>query len=486
MSLYTQSHTRIVDVHDHVDIMIGTEITVAGSIRFAQKHGSKLLFIKLSDGSCPADLLLVVRTTSDGDDLKRARKECTRGVSMKATGILIESRGKEQDVELKVTSFETFGSCPSGHPIPKTDLTMDYIRGHPEFRIVTQVMQSVMTIRNECFKATHDFFQGQKFQWIATPLITSSDCEGAGETFTVTTMMGPKTKTSDIPTLDDGSVDYEKDFFGKLSSLTVSGQLNVETYVKTFGQVYTFGPTFRAEDSNTYRHLAEFWMIEPEIAFADLKTDMDLAEDYVKYCLCGVLTNCRGALEILSGHENKSEVHLDIPMIEKIAKCDKFPRITYTDAIEMLEKSTTEFEFPVSWGIDLSSEHEKEIVKMLGNIPVFVHQYPRAIKAFYMKETAGCDPDRMTVQSMDLLVPGIGELIGGSSREDSYDRLNTRIEEVGVDPDSMKWYLDLRKYGACPSSGFGLGFERLVQFASGMHNIKDTIPFPRYPGKCDC
>jgi len=421
---------------------INTEITVCGWIRTIRKQRD-ITFIALNDGSSFANLQIIVNK-----DIELS-PECSVGASIRVEGKIVESPAKGQRVELIASKIHLYGGIPNAkeYPLAKKRHTLEYLRGMAHLRPRTNTFGAVTRVRNTCAKATHDFFQKGKYKYIHTPLITSSDCEGAGETFNVTT-------------------DYTEKFFDKDAYLTVSGQLNVESYCCALGNVYTFGPTFRAEKSHTNRHLAEFWMIEPEIAFAELPDVMEVAEEYVKYCIIQLLDENREDLEFFQ------KMYSDglIEHLETISTT-KFIRLTYTEAVEQLQE-----DFPdLQWGDDLNSDQEKLLAS---KIPVFVYDYPREIKSFYMKD----NEDGKTVGATDLLVPGIGELIGGSVREDDYDKLLSKMQEYKMDIETYQWYLDLRKYGSIPHGGFGLGFERLLLLVTGMTNIRDVIPFPRVPG----
>ena len=421
---------------------INTEITVCGWVRTIRKQRD-ITFIALNDGSSFANLQIIVNK-----DIELS-PECSVGASIRVEGKIVESPAKGQRVELIASKIHLYGGIPNAkeYPLAKKRHTLEYLRGMAHLRPRTNTFGAVTRVRNTCAKATHDFFQKGKYKYIHTPLITSSDCEGAGETFNVTT-------------------DYTEKFFDKDAYLTVSGQLNVESYCCALGNVYTFGPTFRAEKSHTNRHLAEFWMIEPEIAFAELPDVMEVAEAYVKYCIIQLLDENREDLEFFQ------KMYSDglIEHLETISTT-KFIRLTYTEAVEQLQG-----DFPdLKWGDDLNSDQEKLLAS---KIPVFVYDYPREIKSFYMKD----NEDGKTVGATDLLVPGIGELIGGSVREDDYDKLLSKMQEYKMDIETYQWYLDLRKYGSIPHGGFGLGFERLLLLVTGMTNIRDVIPFPRAPG----
>jgi len=441
------------------------DVTAAGWVRTRRDSKGGFSFIELNDGSCFGNIQIIA-----GDSLENYATDVQHlypGSSIRVTGKLIESQGK-QNVEIQATSLKVLGACdPTSYPLGKQRISFEKLRESAHLRPRTNSFGAIARLRNELAKATHDFFQSEDFLYVHTPIITASDCEGAGEMFQVTTL-----DNKNMPTNDDGSIDYSKDFFGTKSNLTVSGQLEGETYACALGNIYTFGPTFRAENSNTRRHLAEFWMIEPEMAFADLDDDADLAEKYLKFLFQRVLDNCAEDLQFFDSRIEKG-------LIEKLTRLadSSFTRISYTEAISVLEKSDEKFDFPVKWGIDLQSEHERYLTEQVYNGPVVVMNYPKEIKSFYMR----LNDDNKTVAAMDVLLPQVGEIIGGSQREDRLDLLTERIKESGLNPEEYWWYLDLRKYGSVPHAGFGLGFERIVQFCSGMHNIRDVIPFPRTP-----
>ena len=408
--------------------------------------------------------------------------------SVRAEGVLIESPASGQAVEVTLESLKCLGTCnPDEYPLQKNKMSMEYLRTNAHLRARTNTFGAVYRVRNQMAFAVHSFFQERGFQYINAPEITCSDCEGAGEMFQVTTLSMEKIaeialeKGAKGMKVEDAAklVDYSKDFFGKKASLTVSGQLEAETMATALSRVYTFGPTFRAENSNTPRHLAEFWMIEPEMAFFDLNDDMDIQEDFVKYLLNWALTKCRADLEFF---DKRIQPGL-IEQLEKVAKAD-FVRISYTDAIAKLEeaeKNGAKFEFSPYWGCDIATEHERYLTEKIFGCPVMVFNYPKEIKSFYMKQ----NDDGKTVKAVDVLVPGIGELIGGSEREESYEKLCAEIEKRGMDKSIYDWYLDLRKFGTVPHSGFGLGFERLIRYVTGMENIRDVIPYPRAPKLAD-
>ena len=386
------------------------------------------------------------------------------------TGTLVASQGKGQSYEVQAQEIEVYGTAED-FPMQKKGHTLEFLREKAHLRMRTNTFGAIFRIRHHLAFAIHKFFNDKGFFYLHTPLITSSDAEGAGEMFQVTTL-----DVNDMPRTEDGKIDYSKDFFGKMTSLTVSGQLEGELGATALGAIYTFGPTFRAENSNTPRHLAEFWMIEPEMSFYDINDNMDLAEEFIKYCVKYALDHCQDDIAFL----NKMFDNTLIERLNSVLK-DEFVRLTYTEGIKILEESGEKFEFPVKWGVDLQSEHERYLVEKHFKRPVILTDYPKDIKAFYMKQ----NDDGKTVRAMDVLFPQIGEIIGGSEREASYDKLMTRINELGIPMKDMWWYLETRKFGTVPHSGFGLGFERLVLFVTGMANIRDVIPFPRTPNNCE-
>ncbi|KAL3681058.1 hypothetical protein R1sor_024014 [Riccia sorocarpa] len=460
---------------------VGQKMTIRGWVRTCRLQKT-FTFIEVNDGSCLSNLQAVVQNDVEGYDAIESGL-VTTGASVAIEGELIESQGAKQKVELKATKVTLIGgSDATTFPVQKKNMTREYLRTIAHMRPRTNTFGAVARVRNALAYATHQFFQEKGFVWVASPIITASDCEGAGEQFCVTTLipnshLDPTTKISDIPTTKEGVLDWSQDFFGKPAFLTVSGQLNAEIYATSLSDVYTFGPTFRAENSNTSRHLAEFWMIEPELAFADLRDDMACATAYLQHVVRHILQNCKEDMAFFDRWVEKGI----IARLQAVAEKD-FVHITYTDAVELLSNSKKKFEFPVKWGCDLQSEHERYLTEeAFKGSPVIVTDYPKEIKAFYMRE----NEDGKTVAAMDVLVPRVGELIGGSQREERLDRLEARIEELGLNKDSYWWYLDLRRYGTVPHAGFGLGFERLVQFATGIENIRDVIPFPRAPGSAE-
>ena len=457
--------TKIVDVLK--SDAFGTTVNVKGWVR--TRRGSKQVsFIALNDGSTINNVQIVVDVDKLGEEFL---KPITTGASISVNGTLVQSQGKGQNVEIQATEIEIYGSAdPNTYPLQKKGHSMEFLREIAHLRPRTNTFGAVFRIRHNMAIAIHKFFQERDFVYVHTPLITGSDCEGAGEMFQVTTM-----DLSNVPT-KDGKVDYSQDFFGKPTNLTVSGQLNGETYAMAFKNIYTFGPTFRAENSNTTRHAAEFWMIEPEIAFADLTDDMMLAESMLKYVISYVLEHAPEEMAFFNQFVDKGLIE----RLEHVVNSD-FGRITYTDAITELEKHNDEFDYKVYWGCDLQTEHERYLTEKIFKRPVFVTDYPKEIKAFYMK----LNEDGKTVAAMDCLVPGIGEIIGGSQREDDYEVLKNRMAECGLKEEDYEFYLDLRKYGSARHAGFGLGFERCVMYLTGMGNIRDVIPFPRTVGNCD-
>lgn len=444
----------------------GADVCVKGWVR--TRRGSKSVnFIALNDGSTIKNVQIVADVEKfDAEMLKLI----TTGACLSVEGTLVESQGAGQSVEIQATAIEVLGTCAADYPMQKKGQSFEYMRQHAHMRLRTNTFGAVFRIRHNMAMAIHNYFHEHGFFYFHTPIITASDCEGAGQMFQVTTK-----NLYDLKKDKDGKIDYSDDFFGKTTSLTVSGQLEGELGATALGAIYTFGPTFRAENSNTPRHLAEFWMIEPEVAFIDLAELMDLEEDFIKYCVKWALDNCQDDLAFL----NKM---VDPTLLERLHHVvdEEFVRLPYTEGINILEKAVAEghkFEFPVSWGMDLASEHERYLVEEYFKKPVIMTDYPKEIKAFYMKINA----DGKTVQGTDVLFPQIGEIIGGSVREEDYDKLMHEIEERQIPMKDMWWYLDTRRYGSCPHGGFGLGFERLILFVTGMQNIRDVIPFPRTP-----
>lgn len=443
----------------------GQAISLQGWVR-TKREGKGITFLEVNDGSSMAGLQVVLN--ADMADYDTVVKALTTGSSVEISGDLVESPGKGQRVELQGQTLTVFGTADGEtYPLQKKRHSFEFLRGLGHLRARTNTLGAVFRVRNACAQAIHQFFQEQGFLWMHTPIITASDCEGAGEMFAVTGL-----DLNQVPKTAGGQVDYGQDFFGKPAYLTVSGQLEAEIMAMAFKDVYTFGPTFRAENSNTSRHLAEFWMVEPEMAFCDLVGNMDLAEDFLKYIFSSVLNACPEDMEFFNQRIDDSVLATADNIIN-----NTFERITYTEAVKLLEQADKSFEFPVEWGIDLQSEHERYLAEDLFKKPVIVTDYPTGIKAFYMRLNDGGE----TVAAMDVLAPKVGEIIGGSQREERLDVLERRITEAGLDPTTYWWYLDLRRFGTVPHAGFGLGFERLVQFMTGMGNIRDVIPFPRTP-----
>ena len=466
----------------------GRSVTVCGWVK-SKRDSKNLVFIQVNDGSCFASVQLTFdRTNTQGANAENIEKNLAKtlsGASVRAEGKIIPSPASGQAVEITLMDLQVLGECPQEeYPLQKNKMSMEYLRGVAHLRGRTNTFGAVYRVRNQMSFAVHSFFQERGFCYINAPEITCSDCEGAGEMFQVTTLslekiaeLGVKAGQGGMKIEDANKiVDYSKDFFGKKASLTVSGQLEAETLATSLSRVYTFGPTFRAENSNTPRHLSEFWMIEPEMAFYDLEDDMDLQEDFVKYLLNWALTKCREDLEFF---DKRIKPGL-IAQLESVVK-SKFVRISYTDAIKELEKHADKFEFKPYWGCDIATEHERYLTEQIFKCPVMVYNYPKEIKSFYMK----LNEDGKTVKAVDVLVPGIGELNGGSEREEDYDKLLKAIRDRGMDESIYNWYLDLRKFGTVPHSGFGMGFERLIRYVTGMENIRDVIPFPRAPKLAD-
>ncbi len=458
--------TRIDRIFDPA--LIGSEVSVMGWVR--TRRGNKhVQFVALNDGSTIRNIQIVFDMSRFTDD---QLKLVTTGSSIHVTGQLVESQGKGQTCEIQADTLEVFGTAdPETYPLQKKGHTLEFLREKAHLRPRTNTFGAVLRIRSALAFAIHKFFQERGFFYLNTPLITASDCEGAGAMFQVTTL-----DIDNPPRTEDGKVDYSADFFGKPTALTVSGQLEGELGATALGAIYTFGPTFRAENSNTPRHLSEFWMVEPEVAFFDISDNMDLAEDFVKYCIGYALQNCKDDIDFLAQMYDK-----DLPERLRFVIDNDFVRLSYTEGIEILKASGKKFEFPVDWGTDLQSEHERYLVEEHFKKPVILTDYPKDIKAFYMK----LNDDNRTVRAMDVLFPTIGEIIGGSEREADYDKLLKRIEELDIPMKDMWWYLDTRRFGTVPHAGFGLGFERLVLFVTGMTNIRDVIPFPRTPNNAE-
>jgi len=445
----------------------GEEVLAKGWVR--TKRGNKeIAFIALNDGSTIKNIQVVVDKNQETDAILA---KISTGACIAVTGTLVESVGIGQDVEIHATGIEVYGECdPMRFPLQKKDTSFEYLRTVAHMRPRTNTFGAVLRLRSQMAYAIHEYFHSKGFVYLNTPLITASDCEGAGQMFQVTTL-----DLNNVPKNKKGQPDFSKDFFGKQTSLTVSGQLEGELGATALGEIYTFGPTFRAENSNTPRHLAEFWMIEPEMAFYDINDNMDLAEDFIKHLVKYALEKCYDDVKFLNDR-------YDTELIERLQSVVniEFVRLEYTEGIKILEKAIADgvqFEYPVYWGVDLQSEHERYLVEKHFGKPVILTGYPKEIKAFYMKQ----DPDGKTVRAMDVLFPKIGEIIGGSERESDLSKLETRIDELGMSRKNLEWYVDTRRFGSCPHSGFGLGFERLLLFITGMQNIRDVIPFPRTP-----
>ena len=455
------------ELYREKDKYIGKKITVGGWVR-SNRDSKSFGFITLNDGTF-FETLQVVYADRLANFAELAKINV--GSALIVTGELVATPDAKQPFEIQAEEVEIEGASTPDYPLQKKRHTFEYLRTITHLRPRTNTFQAVFRVRSLIAYAIHKFFQERDFVYVHTPLITGSDCEGAGEMFQVTTL-----DLANLPKNEDGTVDYTKDFFNKPTNLTVSGQLNGETYAMAFKNIYTFGPTFRAENSNTTRHAAEFWMIEPEIAFADLKDDMMLAESMLKYVIRYVLENAPEEMNFFNSFVDKG-------LLERLNHVlnSEFGHVTYTEAIELLEKNNDKFDYKVSWGCDLQTEHERYLTEEIFKKPVFVTDYPKEIKAFYMK----LNPDGRTVAAMDCLVPGIGEIIGGSQREDDYDKLLGRMKELGLKPEDYDFYLDLRKYGSARHAGFGLGFERCVMYLTGMGNIRDVIPFPRTVNNCD-
>lgn len=446
---------------------LGNKVTVGGWVR-SVRDSKTFGFIVVNDGTFFEPLQVVYHDTMENfAQISRLNV----GAAIIVTGTLIATPDAKQPFEIQADSIEIEGESTPDYPLQKKRHSMEYLRTITHLRPRTNTFQAVFRVRSLIAYAIHQFFQERNFVYVHTPLITGSDCEGAGEMFQVTTM-----DLNNVPKTEDGKVDYSKDFFGKPTNLTVSGQLNGETYAMAFKNIYTFGPTFRAENSNTTRHAAEFWMIEPEMAFADLKDDMILAESMIKYVIRYVLENAPEEMNFFNSFVDKG-------LLERLNHVlnSEFGHVTYTEAVKILEQHNDKFEYKVSWGCDLQTEHERFLTEEIYKRPLFVTDYPKEIKAFYMK----LNEDGRTVAAMDCLVPGIGEIIGGSQREDDYDKLVARMDELGLKKEDYQFYLDLRKYGSARHAGFGLGFERCVMYLTGMGNIRDVVPFPRTVGNCD-
>ena len=448
---------------------VGKKVTIKGWVRSVRDQ-KQFAFIAVNDGSQLANLQVVA--DSDIQNYKDVLSKLSVGAAVAVEGQVVQSPGKGQSVELKAEKIDVVGLCEGEeYPLQKKRHSFEFLRTIAHLRPRTNTFGAVCRVRNALAWATHKFFQEKGFLYINTPIITQSDCEGGGQMFRVTTL-----DLENLPKTEKGQTDFTKDFFAGESFLTVSGQLEVENFACSLSDVYTFGPTFRSENSNTSRHLSEFWMIEPEMAFADINDDMDCAEQYIKYVLKYVLDNCSGDMEFF-------DKFISNGLLERLGHVvqNSFQRISYTDAIDILTKSGKQFEFPVKWGCDLQSEHERYLAEEYFKKPTIIVDYPRDIKAFYMRQ----NDDGKTVAAMDVLVAGVGEIIGGSQREERLDMLKERIKQMGLPEEHYWWYLELRKYGSVPHAGFGAGFERLVQFSTGMENVRDVIPFPRYPGHAE-
>lgn len=463
------AHAAVADVLSG-KYAVGESIVVKGWVRTRRDSKAGLSFVAVHDGSCfdPVQVI-ALNTLENYEDVQKL----TTGCSLEVSATVKESQGSGQSLELEAEKIEVIGwvENPDTYPMAPKRHTMEYLREHAHLRARTNVVGAVTRVRNCLSQAIHRFFHEKGYYWISTPIITASDTEGAGEMFRVSTL-----DMMNLPKNDKGEVDYSQDFFGNEAFLTVSGQLNVETYCCALSKVYTFGPTFRAENSNTSRHLAEFWMIEPEVAFADLADIAQLSEDMLKYVFKAVLEERADDMNFFAQRINKDAVS----RLQKVVDQD-FVRMDYTDAIEILKNCGKKFEFPVEWGIDLASEHERYLAEEHVGAPIIMQNYPKDIKAFYMR----MNPDGKTVAAMDVLAPGIGEIIGGSQREERLEVLDQRMEEMDLEKDDYGWYRDLRRYGTVPHSGFGLGFERLVAYVTGMQNVRDVIPFPRTPGNAE-
>ena len=460
----TPLRTTIKQIFRQPQDYYGKKVFLSGWIR-SNRDSKSFGFIELNDGSFFKNLQIVY-TEENLDNFKEVVK-LGIGSAVLAEGIVVETPNAKQPFEVKAESVRVEGLCPPEYPLQKKRHSFEFLRTISHLRARTNTFSAVFRVRSLLAFAIHKFFQERGFVYVHTPIITGSDCEGAGEMFRVTTL-----DLNHIPKTDEGKIDYSNDFFGRETNLTVSGQLSAEAYAMAFRNVYTFGPTFRAENSNTARHAAEFWMIEPEIAFADLKDDMALAEDMIKYIFRYVLENAPEEMEFFNNFIDKT-------LLDRLDNVihSEFGHVTYTDAVEILKKNNAAFDYPVEWGTDLQTEHERYLTEQVFHKPVFVTDYPREIKAFYMR----MNDDNKTVAAMDLLVPGVGEIIGGSQREERLDRLDQRIRELGMKEEDYWWYRDLRKFGGTHHAGFGLGFERAIMYMTGMGNIRDVIPFPRTP-----
>ena len=460
-------HTNIREIFRNKDKFADKEVTIGGWVR-SNRNSKNFGFIVVNDGTFFEPIQVVYGNGLDNYD---EVGKINVGAAIIVRGTLVLTPDAKQPFEIQAAEVTVEGASTPDYPLQKKRHTFEYLRTISHLRPRTNTFEAVFRVRSLCAYAIHKFFQERDFVYVHTPLITGSDCEGAGEMFQVTTL-----DLNNLPMTDDGKVDFSKDFFNKPTNLTVSGQLNGETYAMAFKNIYTFGPTFRAENSNTTRHAAEFWMIEPEIAFADLEDDMMLAESMLKYVINYVLENAPEEMAFFNNFVDKGL----LDRLRNVVEND-FARVTYTEAIDILSKHNDKFDYKVSWGCDLQTEHERYLTEQIYKRPVFVTDYPKEIKAFYMK----LNDDGKTVAAVDCLVPGIGEIIGGSQREDDYDKLLARINELGLSEDDYKFYLDLRKYGSARHAGFGLGFERCVMYLTGMGNIRDVIPFPRTVNNCE-
>ena len=460
-------------VRDAFNMQAGEKVTIKGWVRTRRdsKAGGGLSFIALHDGTCFDPIQVVAR--ADLPNYESEIAHLTTSCSIEVDGTLAESKGKGQSVEIQAEAIRVVGMVedPDTYPVPQKRHTMEYLREQAHLRVRTNTFGAVARVRHQLAMAVHRFFDEREFYYVHTPIITASDCEGAGQMFRVSTL-----DLANAPRTDAGDVDFDQDFFGREAHLTVSGQLSVETYCSALSRVYTFGPTFRAENSNTSRHLSEFWMIEPEIAFADLADDADLAEAFIKYMIDNVLTHRADDMAFF-------DLRIEQGLIERLRHVldTPFRRLPYTEAVDILKSAKKKFEYPVEWGTDLQSEHERYLTEEHFKQPLILIDYPKDIKAFYMR----LNDDGKTVAAMDVLVPRIGEIIGGAQREERHDVLDRRLDEMKLSKDDYWWYRDLRKYGTVPHAGFGLGFERLIQFCTGMQNIRDVIPFPRAPRQAD-
>jgi len=449
-------------------LSVGTEVTLRGWVR-SRRDSKGITFIELNDGSRFKSMQLVVDA---GVVPEETLKQVTTGSSIAASGVLVESPAKGQPVELKVAEISVYGTAdPATYPLQKKGHTLEFLREIGHLRVRSNTFGAAFRVRNALTHAIHTFFQERDFIYVQTPIITTSDCEGAGQMFNVSSL-----DLRNLPRTDEGNIDWAQDFFSRPAYLTVSGQLEAEIFALAFAKVYTFGPTFRAENSNTPRHLAEFWMIEPEMAFYELKDNMALAEEFLKYTIRYILEHCREDLEFFNQHIEKTV----LSTLEHVTDSE-FAHIVYTDAIQELKNSGRTWEFPVGWGNDLQTEHERFLSEEVFKKPVIVTDYPKEIKPFYMR----VNDDNRTVGALDVLVPRVGEIIGGSQREDRYDVLLQRLREGGLDEKAYWWYLDLRRFGSVPHSGFGLGLERMMMYLTGLKNIRDVIPFPRTPGNAE-